>query len=182
MPTTVRESRELQRRIDHVRRFREAFREALALADEQWQDELGTITRRPSDANQERYDAALDRLGELAGVALAAAGDVQSGVTRYGKSYNPLMQWRDPFQAQGGLASAQEVIDSCYTVTGSSRVALSRRRQSRQRSPTESADLRPSLNVREKRLRGRAARLPKPRSWERSRWKSSVASLYWRSR
>jgi hypothetical protein len=114
----LRQSKQLEQRIEHMRRFRRAFKETLALATEEWEDMLGKVTRQPSEANRERYEESLDRLGELAGVALAAAGDVQSSVTRFGHSYYPLLQWRDPFRVGGGLASAREVIDACDTVIG----------------------------------------------------------------
>jgi hypothetical protein len=105
----LRQSKQLEQRIEHMRRFRHAFKETLALATEESEDILGEVTR---------HKESLNRLGELAGVALAAAGSVQSGVSRFGRSYNPLLQWRDPFRVGGGLASAQEVIDACDTVIG----------------------------------------------------------------
>ena len=114
----VRESKLIEQRIQSVRQFRVAFAEALQLADEGLITMLGERTRRPSPRNVEYLEHALHRLGELAGSALAAAGDVQSGITRYGHSYLPMMQWRDPFEPEGGLATPNEILDSCDMVIG----------------------------------------------------------------
>lgn len=114
----LRESRRLEQRIAHVRQFRDAFRETLALANESWEDPVGAVTRRPSEANRATYNASLDRLAELAGTAVAAAGSVQPTSSRYGYSYNPLLQWRDAFRHRRGVASSTEVLDACDTVIG----------------------------------------------------------------
>lgn len=116
--SVLRESRVLETRAADVRRFRDAFTEVLALMDAELDDLAGRRGCMPSPGNQREFDDRVLALGETAAVAVAAAGPIQNGVTRLGRSYNPLLQWRDPLTFEGGLASSEEVIDSCNFVIG----------------------------------------------------------------
>jgi len=114
----VKQSTLLQQRIADVRRFRDAYR--LLLDDAQFYEEVGGgggFYAAPTD-DQATFDQRLSELAILAGVAMRASADADTRIIQYGRDYSPLMQWRDPFRADGGLASATDVLDACGRTIG----------------------------------------------------------------
>lgn len=115
MAAVLRGSVILEQRISAVRTFRDTFKRAHGLLDSA-SGPLGDTVVLVAEGNRESYEQLMNGLGELSGAALAAAGSLQTGVTRFGRPYNPILQWRDAFE--GGMASATDVVDSCDTIIG----------------------------------------------------------------
>lgn len=115
MAAVLKQSVRLDQRIAAVRAFKETFKSTYELLDSS-SGPLGEVVMLVPEEHRETYGKLTAELGELSGAALAAAGSIQVGVTRFGRSYNPILQWRDVFE--GGMASFTDVLDSCDTIIG----------------------------------------------------------------
>lgn len=113
----LRPSVRLQQRVASVRDFRKAFKDLIARSV-LYDAPLGRGFYGPAAGDESLFEGQMDELGMLSGTAVASAGEVRAGVTRYGQSYSPMMQWRDPCRPDGGMASVTDVIDACDTILG----------------------------------------------------------------
>jgi hypothetical protein len=124
LTSPLRASKLLAQRIEHLRAFRNAYQDLVNRAIPLQQVGSLSLFLAPREGDELAFGNRMAEVAELAGAAYAAAGEYQAAATKFGRSYVPLLQWRDPFDYDGGLAGVDDILDACDTILGVLRVKL----------------------------------------------------------